>query len=124
MRGHDDGSSLYARLGGAAAVQAVTGEFYRLVLADPLLAPHFDGVDMARQQGMLTSFLALAAGGPDEYAGRDLRSAHARLRIGDAEFDAVLVHLAGALCAAGVSADIVAEVAGVAESVRGDVLGS
>ena len=115
--------SLYARLGGSEAVQAVTAEFYRRVLDDDLLAPHFDGVDMAKQQGMLAAFLSMAFGGPDGYTGRSLRDAHARLQIGNDEFDAVVGHLAAALKAAGVSDGAIAEVAGVAETVRGDVLG-
>lgn len=116
-------SSLFARLGGAEAIEAVTAEFYRRVLADPLLAPHFDGVDMARQAGMLTAFLALATGGTEQYRGRDLRAAHADLKIGDDEFDAVVTHLGAALTDAGVSDSLIAEVVVVAASVRKDVLG-
>ena len=119
-----DTSTLYARLGGSEAIQAVTKEFYRLVLDDPLLALHFNGVDMVKQQGMLAAFLSMASGGPDGYSGRDLRAAHAGLAIGDREFDAVVAHLASVLAGAGVGADVIAEVAGVAETVRGDVLGS
>ena len=115
--------SLYARLGGGAAVEQVTTRFYAAALDDPLLAPHFAGVDMTVQAGMLASFLSMAAGGPGGYRGRDLRDAHAALQIGDAEFDRVVHLLAAALKAAGVSDGTIAEVAGVAETVRGDVLG-
>jgi truncated hemoglobin YjbI len=115
--------SLYARLGGGEAVKLVTGRFYAAVLDDPLLAPHFAGVDMTVQAGMLASFLSMAAGGPGGYRGRDLRDAHAALRIGDPEFDRVVTLLAAALKAAGVSDGAIGELAGVAETVRGDVLG-
>jgi hemoglobin len=115
--------SLYDRLGGGSAVELVTTRFYAAVLDDPLLAPHFGGVDMAVQAGMLASFLSFAAGGPGGYRGRGLRDAHAALQIGDAEFDRVVALLAAALKAAGVSDAAIAEVAGVAETVRGDVLG-
>ena len=115
--------SLYARLGGGDAIQAVTADFYGAVLADPSLAPHFSGVDMARQENMLASFLTLAFEGPSNYTGRTLRTAHADLAIGDAEFDAVVAYLAAALKAAGVSDGAITEVAGVAETVRADVLG-
>lgn len=119
----DGNGSLYSRLGGGGAVKAVTTRFYAAVLDDPLLSPHFDGMDMTVQAGMLASFLALAAGGPGGYRGRDLRDAHAALAIGDAEFDRVVELLAAALRAAGVSDGAIAEVAGVADTVRGDVLG-
>ena len=115
--------SLYSRLGGGEAVEQVTVRFYAAVLDDPLLAPHFYGVDMAVQAGMLASFLSIAAGGPGEYRGRNLRDAHAALQIGDREFDRVVELLAAALKAAGVSDGTIAEVAGVAETVRADVLG-
>ena len=115
--------SLYARLGGREAVEAVTAAFYAAALDDDLLAPHFAGVDMTVQAGMLASFLSLAAGGPAGYRGRGLRDAHAALAIGDAEFDRVVALLAAALSAAGVGDAAIAEVAGVAETVRGDVLG-
>ena len=118
----NDGT-LYARLGGSDAVEAVSGRFYAAVLDDSLLAPHFDGVDMSVQAGMLASFLSIAAGGPGEYRGRNLRDAHAALQIGDAEFDRVVELLAAALRAAGVDGDAVAEVARVAGTVRTDVLG-
>ena len=42
--------SLFARIGGAAAVCATVDVFYRRVLDDPLLAPFFQGVDMAKQR--------------------------------------------------------------------------
>ena len=115
--------SLYSRLGGSEAVEAVTVRFYAAVLDDPILAPHFYGVDMQVQAGMLASFLSIAAGGPGEYRGRSLRDAHAALRIGDREFDRVVELLAAALKAAGISDGAIAEVAGVAETVRADVLG-
>jgi hemoglobin len=78
---------------------------------------------MTVQAGMLASFLSMAAGGPGGYRGRDLRDAHAALSIGDPEFDRVVTLLAAALKAAGVSDGAIAEVAEVAETVRGDVLG-
>ena len=115
--------SLYDRLGGGEAVKAVTIRFYAAVFDDPLLAPHFAGVDMAVQAAMLASFLSIAAGGPGQYRGRSLRDAHAALRIGDAEFDRVVELLAAALRAAGAGDGAVAEVAGAAETLRGDILG-
>lgn len=42
--------SLYARIGGADAVQATVEVFYKKVLGDPLLVPFFSGVDMGRQR--------------------------------------------------------------------------
>ena len=118
-----DNNILFDRLGGSGAIQAVTAEFYRLALADPLLAPLFDGVDMVKLAGMQAAFLTVAFGGPDAYHGRGLRAAHAGLNLGDEHFDRVVAILASALKEAGVSDEDIAAVAVVAESVRPDVLG-
>jgi hemoglobin len=116
-------ASLYERLGGSLAIRRVTETFYRKVLADPLLAPYFDDVDMDRQIAKQASFLTMVLGGPNEYSARDLRSAHASLSgLEDKHFDAVVGHLAATLRECGVSEADVSVVAAVAESVRNDVL--
>ncbi len=43
-------STLYVRIGGAGAVQATVEVFYKRVMADPLLANFFAGVDMGKQK--------------------------------------------------------------------------
>ncbi len=119
-------SSLFERLGGAPAVSAAVDVFYDKVLADPLLAPYFEGLDMMRQKGHQRAMLTAAFGGPNAYAGRDLTSAHAGIverGVGDAHFDAVVGHLAATLVELGVPAAEVQEAGAVAESVRDAVLG-
>ncbi len=115
--------SLFERLGGSLAIRPVTELFYRKVLADDLLAAYFDDVDMDRQVAKQTSFLTMVLGGPTQYTGRDLRSAHARMTdLDDKHFDAVLGHLADTLREFGVGEAEVMAVGAIAESVRNDVL--
>jgi hemoglobin len=115
--------SLYDRLGGAPAVQAATEVFYRKVLSDPLLSGYFDDVDMERQIAKQAAFLTMALGGPNSYAGRDLRTAHEGLNdLRDEHVDRVIAHLAQTLRELGVSEHDIAEAGAIAESVRGDVL--
>jgi truncated hemoglobin YjbI len=45
----DDCRTLYEKLGGAPAVEAAVAHFYKKVMADPLLVPFFEGVDMKKQ---------------------------------------------------------------------------
>ena len=116
-------NTLYGHLGGSEAVRQVTAEFYRLALADELLAPLFSGVDMAKLAGMQAAFLTVAFGGPDGYQGRDLRAAHAALNLGDEHFGQVVKLLGKALEEAGASDEDITAAAAVAETVRGDVLG-
>ena len=85
-------SSLYDRLGGAAAVDAAVDVFYRKVLADANLESFFDDVDMEGQRDKQKAFLTMAFGGPHHYSGKDLRDAHAGLvknGLNDTHFDAV-----------------------------------
>lgn len=115
--------SLYDSLGGDSAIQSVTADFYQRVIEDERLASFFDGVDMARQSGMLAAFLSMASGGPAAYGGRGLRDAHAGLQITDADFDLVLLHLAATLTAFNVNEEVVRQMAALAGSVRDDVIG-
>jgi truncated hemoglobin YjbI len=116
-------ASLFDRLGGSPAVSAAAEVFYRKVLADPVLAPYFDDVDMDRQVAKQAAFLTMALGGPNEYTGRDLRSAHGSMPgLNDTHVDKVIGHLAETLRELGVAEPEVAEAGAVAASVRDDVL--
>ena len=72
-------STLYQRLGGKPGVDAVVDLFYDRVLKDESLRRFFDGVDMERQRHHQKMFMAMAFGGPEQYAGSGLREAHAHL---------------------------------------------
>ncbi len=117
--------SLYERLGGDAAINAAVEDFYKRVLADQRISHFFEGVDMKRQAGHQKNFLMLAFGGPNRYTGRTLRNSHMPLvakGLGDSHFDAVVENLAATLRGLGVEESLILEVAGVAESVRDEVL--
>jgi hemoglobin len=119
-------SSIYEQLGGAPAITTAVEDFYRRVLADEVLAPFFDDIDMDRQMAKQAAFLTMVTGGPNSYSGRDMRAAHAHLvkrGIGDRHFDLVVKHLGDTLASLGVAPELIQTVAGVAESVRNDVLG-
>ena len=118
--------SLYERLGGAPAFQTAVDEFYRRMLTDDRVARFFDDVDMDGQIAKQRAILIFVTGGPSEYTGKDMRTAHAHLQergLADEHVDVVLEHLGGTLLGLGASPEDVAEVAKLAESVRGDVLG-
>ncbi|MEX2526535.1 MAG: group 1 truncated hemoglobin [Gemmatimonadota bacterium] len=68
--------SLWERLGGEAGTDALLHAFYDRVLADPELAPFFQGVAMERLRNMQREFFSAALGGPIQYRGRPLAHAH------------------------------------------------
>jgi hemoglobin len=115
-------SSLYERIGGEAAVEAAVDLFYRKVLADDRISHYFDSVDMDAQRGKQKAFLTFAFGGPHNYAGKDMRSAHAKLKLSEADFDAVMENLGGTLKELGVPDALIGEAAAIAVSVKKDVL--
>ena len=115
----------YQRIGGDAAVDAAVDLFDRKVLTDDQISTFFDGVDMDAQRAKQKSFLTMVFGGPNDYTGNDLRSAHKRRvddGLDDSHFDAVAVHLQNTLEELGVPADLVNEVMTLAASTRSDVL--
>jgi hemoglobin len=114
--------SLFERIGGSTAVDAAVDAFYNRVIADARIAHHFAGLDMDRQLKKQKAFLTLAFGGRSDTPRPALRHAHARLKLTESDFDAVMEHLSATLAALSVPADLIAEVASIASSVRRDVL--
>ncbi|MGB0662893.1 MAG: group I truncated hemoglobin [Pontibacterium sp.] len=114
-------TTLYEKLGGEAAVDAAVDIFYRKVLLDDRINQFFEGVDMDAQIAKQKSFLTMVFGGPNAYAGKDMREAHKGMNLTDEHVDAVVEHLGGTLAELGVSDELIGEVAAIANSVRGDV---
>lgn len=119
--------TLYERIGGEAAILAAVDLFYAKVLADDVTKPFFEGLDMAAQARKQVAFMTWAFDGPDEYKGKDLRTAHAKLveekGLTDVHFDRVATHLEATLRELGVSSDLIREAMGIVGKVRGEVLG-
>ncbi|MDY6997517.1 MAG: group 1 truncated hemoglobin [Actinomycetota bacterium] len=99
--------SIFDRIGGSAAVTAAVDDFYRRVIGDPVLAPHFDGIDMKRLQGHQRSFLAAALGGPEPYPGRAMHDVHAPFALPPEHFDLVVDHLVATLADLGIGNDTI-----------------
>jgi hemoglobin len=92
-------SSLYERLGGEAALDAVVDDFYDRVLADEELRPYFEDVSMDELRDHQTQFLSAVTGGPVEWDGQDMDRAHAHLDVTSEDFAAVAEHLRATLVA-------------------------
>jgi len=94
--------ALYKSLGGKKAITAVVDEFVGRVAADNRINGFFK--DTASDPKRLTKFkmnlvdqICEAAGGPCKYKGKDMKSAHAGMGIGSADFSALVEDLVGAL---------------------------
>jgi len=118
--------SLFEQLGGEAAVDAAVDIFYRRVLSDHRINRFFDNTDMDQQAAKQKAFLTMAFGGPNNYSGTDMRTAHAKfvkMGLDDSHFDAVVENLAATLQELNVPAALIEQVAAIAETTRNDVLG-
>lgn len=68
--------SLFQWLGGAAALEELTTQFYLKVKADPLLAPIFSNMD-EKHPHYVAQFLGEVLGGPQDYSSQ--RGGHAHM---------------------------------------------
>jgi len=114
--------SSYESIGGESAVRAAVDDFYARLLADRQLAAYFTGTDLRRLKAHQRAFIAAALGGPEIFEGRDMASAHAGRGIGDADFDAVVGHLADTLTGLGVPKDTIGQIGGALAPLRDDIV--
>jgi hemoglobin len=118
-------TSIYERLGGEPAMQELAEVFYRKMLTDDRVSGFFDDIDMDKQIAKQKAFLTLVAGGPNNYTGRDMRTAHAHLMtrgLNDTHVDVVVHYLGESLAELGAPQDIIDAVKAAAEGARNDVL--
>lgn len=118
--------SLYSDLGGDDAIAAALDAFYVKVLADPDVSRYFDNVDVGRVKRQQRDFLAMAFGGPNNYEGRDLETAHRRARargLDEHGYGVFMGHFRATLEEFGVDDSTILEVMAIADSGKDDVLG-
>ncbi len=116
--------SLYERLGGGLGVGEIVETFYRTVLADPALAPYFDGIDVHRVKAHQYAFITAAAEGPDYYAGRSLQRAHSGLGITSEHFDRILDHLVASLDGRAIDQEEIGLIVGKVARYRDEIVGA
>ncbi len=99
--------TLYERIGGEEVITAIVDDMTTRVLEDPRV--NFERKDITTNwigskrdpwvpthtnvthfKARMVEFLTLAAGGPAEYRGRDLRESHKGMKITNNEFDAMV----------------------------------
>jgi hemoglobin len=94
--------TLFEDMGGGSVLHAAVDKFTDLILADPRINFTFAEADLAKFKGLLYDQLCELSGGPCSYGGRDMRTAHQKLRLNTAEFDALAEDLYLALGKCGV----------------------
>lgn len=115
-------STVFERIGGAAAVDAAVDIFYEKVLADERINHFFENLDMVAQANKQKNFLTMAFGGPHNYTGLDMRKGHAHLALTEEHFNAVTENLVSTLEQLNVAQSDIDEVVKIALSTKADVL--
>jgi hemoglobin len=112
----------FQRIGGSPAVIAVVDQFYDRLMADPQLAPFFENADMRNLRRHQVQMISQVLGGPVTYEGRDLRTAHAGLRIADSDFSRVTEYLVATLQSAQVDPEIIGRVGEALAATQADIV--
>jgi hemoglobin len=89
--------SLFERLGGLGAIEAVVDDFFGRVAADPALNAQFAVSHVPRTRQRLIELVCAATGGPCTYSGRDMKTTHTGMAITEAQFNALAGHLVATL---------------------------
>lgn len=89
--------SLYQRLGGIDAIRVLVDDFVANVAADERINRAFARTDVTRFKIHLVNQLCQITGGPCEYKGREMKTAHAGLGVSRGDFDAMLEDLGRSL---------------------------
>jgi hemoglobin len=98
----NDTKSLYERLGGKPAIQAVASDLVDRILADPRVNKWFTHAAASTEntnayKAALADFLCRSTGGPCQYTGPDMISAHKGRGVTNDAFNAVADDLVATL---------------------------
>jgi hemoglobin len=120
--------SLYDRLGGAYNIAAVVDDFIERLLvnevlnANPAIKEARERVPKAGLKYRVTALVSQVAGGPEKYAGRSMKEAHAHLHITEAEWQAMVAEFKKSLDKFKVPAPEQKELIAIVESTKKDIV--
>ena len=114
--------SLYHKIGGAKAVEAVVTKFYERVLADKEVNHFFEYTNMKTLPKRQKQFISAALGGPEPWTGKDMRKAHEGMEITEKDFNVIAGHLQAVLKELKVKEDHIAAIMKTVGSTKDAVL--
>jgi hemoglobin len=120
-------ASLYKRLGGKPAIKKVVDDFVGNVANDGRINKFFadtakDPKRLASFKGKLVDQICQASGGPCKYKGKDMKTAHKGMGVGDGDFNALVEDLVKALDDNHVGATEKNELLGALGPMKGDIV--
>ena len=115
-------STLYERLGGYDAIQAVVDQTITNVAADHRINKFFAHADIPRLRRNLADQICVATGGWCIYGGQDMKTAHAGMHIHSRHFNALVQDLGMALSKFKVPAEEQHELVAILAPLKGDIV--
>jgi hemoglobin len=131
--------TLYERIGGEKVITAIVDDMTTRVLADPRLnftrkdvktgwlggkyepwVPTYTNTQHFKAR--MVEFLTLAAGGPVEYRGRDLRETHKGMKISNNEFDSMVGDIKTSMDKLGIAAREKRDLLAIVETTRKQIV--
>lgn len=89
--------TLYQRLGGRPAIEAIASDIFDNHTKNPVVKNRYVNSNPAEVKRLVAEMCCAGFGGPEEYTGKDMISAHTGMNINDAEFNAVVDDVLSAL---------------------------
>lgn len=95
-------ASLFERMGGLPRISAIVNETTDAIARDPTLNQSYQGLNIAHLKAGLTRYLCSLTGGDCAYAGDDIKTIHAGLRISEAEMNGFVAAMRAAMAHQGI----------------------
>jgi hemoglobin len=115
-------TSLYDRLGGLDAINALTESWVARVGGDDRANGKFVRTDIPRLKKEIIDQLCEATGGPCTYTGRSMLETHDGMKVTAGEFDVAMQHLDAALDELRVPKEDQVELVALIMPMRGDIV--
>lgn len=115
--------SLYQRLGGMPAIEAVVDASLKHIHGDLRINIFFENTDLPDLRRLLIEQICAATGGPCTYTGRSMEESHSGMNLTDKDFDIFVEDLIAAMNEVKVPAPLQQELLGLFGPMRPQVVG-
>jgi hemoglobin len=83
------GHAVYKAFHEKEGIQRIIDDFIVRVTTDPRIKARFDGANLTRLNLMLVQQVCYLTGGPCDYTGKDMKTAHQGMNLRDGDFNAL-----------------------------------
>ncbi len=115
-------TSLYERLGSEEGIRAIAADIFDLHKNNDVIKARYVDSDRDKVIRLVTEFICMGTGGPQEYTGRDMLTTHRGMNINEQEYMEVVDDIMAALDKHGVGEHEKQEMLSIAYSLKGDII--